>query len=55
MIFAGIVAGGTGTRMGADIPKQFLKIGGKPIIIHTITKFLENQYIEKVYSGVHRD
>lgn len=53
MIFAGIVAGGTGTRMGADIPKQFLKIGGKPIIIHTITKFLENKYIEKVYSGVH--
>lgn len=53
MIFAGIVAGGTGTRMGADIPKQFLKIGGKPIIIHTITKFLENKNIEKVYSGVH--
>ncbi|MDE6150019.1 MAG: 2-C-methyl-D-erythritol 4-phosphate cytidylyltransferase [Ruminococcus sp.] len=53
MIFAGIVAGGTGTRMGADIPKQFLKIGEKPIIIHTITKFLENKRIEKIYLGVH--
>ncbi len=55
MIFAGIVAGGTGTRMGADIPKQFLKIGEKPIIIHTISRFLENKNIEKIYLGVHPD
>lgn len=53
MIFAGIVAGGTGTRMGADIPKQFLKIGEKPIIVHTISRFLENKNIEKIYLGVH--
>lgn len=55
MIFAGIVAGGTGTRMGADIPKQFLKIGKKPIIIHTVTSFFENKSIEKIYLGVHPD
>lgn len=55
MIFAGIVAGGTGTRMGADIPKQFLKIGEKPIIVHTISRFLENKNIEKLYMGVHPD
>lgn len=55
MIFAGIVAGGTGTRMGADMPKQFLKIGGKPIIIHTISKFLKVNRIEKIYVGVHGD
>ncbi len=55
MIFAGIVAGGTGTRMGADIPKQFLKTGGKPIIIHTAAKFLENKSIERIYLGVHPD
>ncbi|MBP6756913.1 MAG: 2-C-methyl-D-erythritol 4-phosphate cytidylyltransferase, partial [Bacteroidia bacterium] len=36
-----IVAGGTGTRMQSNIPKQFLEIKGKPIIIHTIEKFLE--------------
>ena len=36
-----IVAGGTGTRMGAEIPKQFLEIGGKPILHHTIERFLE--------------
>lgn len=55
MIFAGIVAGGTGTRMGADIPKQFLKIGNKPIIIHTLVKFLEIENIERIYLGIHPD
>jgi 2-C-methyl-D-erythritol 4-phosphate cytidylyltransferase len=36
-----IVAGGKGMRMGADIPKQFLPIGGKPILMHTIERFHE--------------
>ncbi|MGL4631467.1 MAG: 2-C-methyl-D-erythritol 4-phosphate cytidylyltransferase [Leadbetterella sp.] len=35
-----IVAGGSGTRMGTDVPKQFLEIHGKPILVHTIEKFL---------------
>ncbi len=34
-----IVAGGKGLRMGNDIPKQFLPIGGKPILMHTIERF----------------
>jgi len=34
-----IVAGGIGTRMNSDIPKQFLEISGKPIVMHTIEKF----------------
>ena len=34
-----IVAGGKGERMGEDIPKQFLEIKGKPILMHTIEKF----------------
>lgn len=36
-----IVAGGKGLRMGGDIPKQFLPIGGKPILMHTILRFLQ--------------
>ena len=36
-----IVAGGTGLRMGGDIPKQFLPIGGKPILMRTIDRFLQ--------------
>lgn len=38
--FAAILAGGSGTRMGnPDKPKQFLMLGSKPIIVHTIEKF----------------
>ena len=36
-----IVAGGKGLRMGSDIPKQFLPIGGKPVLMRTIERFCE--------------
>lgn len=35
-----IVAGGTGQRMGLVVPKQFLEIQGKPILLHTIDQFV---------------
>ncbi len=38
--FAIIVAGGKGLRMGADRPKQFLEVAGKPILRHTVERFL---------------
>ncbi|CDR61654.1 D-ribitol-5-phosphate cytidylyltransferase [Staphylococcus schweitzeri] len=41
MIYAGILAGGIGSRMGnVPLPKQFLDIDNKPILIHTIEKFV---------------
>ena len=56
MIYAGILAGGTGPRMGiSNMPKQFLDLGNKPIIIHTIEKFLLEPEIEKIVVGVHED
>ncbi len=49
MVFSVILAGGTGNRMGnTDKPKQFLTIKDKPIIIHTIEKFLSQPDFEKV-------
>ena len=49
MLFAVVLAGGIGKRMGnVDKPKQFLLIGGKPIIVHTIEKFYINDCFEKV-------
>lgn len=39
--YAIIVAGGSGTRMGAPMPKQYLEIGGKPILMHTLSRFFE--------------
>jgi len=35
-----IVAGGTGQRMGATVPKQFLSIEGKSILLHTVSQFV---------------
>ncbi len=49
MIFGVILAGGIGSRMGnMEKPKQYLTIGGKPIIIHTIEKFYVNSRFEKL-------
>ncbi len=49
MIYAEILAGGTGTRMGnTGISKQFLKIGEKPIIIHTVEKFILQPRFDKI-------
>ena len=36
-----IVAGGKGLRMGGDIPKQFLPIGGRPVLMRTLERFRE--------------
>ena len=48
-IYGVILAGGQGTRMGnMDKPKQFLEIGGRPVIIHTIEKFIVNPSFEKI-------
>jgi 2-C-methyl-D-erythritol 4-phosphate cytidylyltransferase len=39
--FALIVAGGVGSRMGAELPKQFIELAGKPILVWTIRRFLD--------------
>ena len=49
MIFAVILAGGNGARMGlTDVPKQFLAINNKPILITTVEKFVINNKLKKV-------
>ncbi|ESE30392.1 putative 2-C-methyl-D-erythritol 4-phosphate cytidylyltransferase [Eubacterium brachy ATCC 33089] len=44
-----IFAGGSGVRMGAGIPKQFLEVNGKPIIIHTLDIFEDHNDIDEIY------
>ena len=39
--FAILVAGGQGLRMGGDVPKQFLPLGGRPVLMHAIDRFRE--------------
>lgn len=49
MNIAIIFASGKGTRMGAEIPKQFLEINGKPILVHTLEIFQYHEQIDKIY------
>lgn len=46
-----IFAGGTGQRFGSDIPKQFVKVYDKEIIIHTLIKFQEHPEIDEIFIG----
>lgn len=58
MIFGAIVAGGIGNRMNlSGLSKQFLPLGDskKPIIIHTLEKFLLCDRLDYIYLGVHKD
>lgn len=58
MIFGGIVAGGVGNRMKiSNMPKQFLPLGKseKPIIIHTLEKFILCKDLDYIYLGVHKE
>ena len=55
MIYAGIVAGGTGSRMGADRPKQFLSLGGITVLEMSAAAFLNIKEIDRVYIAVHKD
>lgn len=56
MIYGAILAGGTGTRMHlSTMPKQFLDLGGKPIIVHTLEKMLACDKFHAVYLGIHPD
>lgn len=53
MVYAGILAGGRGERMGhTQRPKQFLPIGGRPILIHTVERFLKAGCIDRVLVAV---
>ncbi len=55
MNIAIIFAAGSGVRMGAGIPKQFLEINGKPILIHTLQLFQDHDEIDKIYLAMSRD
>ncbi len=39
MTFAAVLAGGIGSRMGAEMPKQYLEVGGKPILVRSVEQF----------------
>lgn len=55
MIVVMILAGGVGTRVGADRPKQFIEVYGKPVLAYTIENFQKNMQIDKIEIVCHKD
>lgn len=53
--YAIIMAGGSGARMGANVPKQLLEIEGKPILRYTIEKFLSLPFEVKIILVMNKD
>ena len=49
MNIALIIAGGVGNRMGQDIPKQFINVYDKPVIIYTLEAFQRHPNINEIY------
>ena len=49
MVYALILAGGVGSRAGEKIPKQFVEVDGKPVIIYTLEKFSKCKMIDQIY------
>ena len=53
MNYGVILAGGTGSRMKSlDIPKQYYKINGIPIIIYTLNAFIESNCFDYIYVAI---
>lgn len=55
MVFGAILAGGVGSRMGEDIPKQFLDIEDKPVIAYSLEKFLACRRMDQIFIGVSQE
>ncbi len=55
MNIAVVLAGGTGTRVGANIPKQFIEIMGKPILAYTLDNFQQDSEIDAIEIVCHKD
>lgn len=48
MTVAIVIAGGVGARMGADVPKQFVQVNGKPVLIYTLEAFQRHPMVDAV-------
>lgn len=55
MNIAVVLAGGTGTRVGANIPKQFIEVQGKPILAYTLDNFEVDPEIDAIEVVCHKD
>ncbi len=43
-----VLAGGTGSRMGRNVPKQYIEIAGRPVLVHTLQHFEDSPLIDRI-------
>ena len=55
MVYAAVLAGGSGLRMGGSMPKQFLSVSDIPIIIRSIRAFAESGSVDSIFVAVSAD
>ncbi len=55
MIFGILLAGGSGTRIQANLPKQFVEVNGKPVLYHTVKNLLSVSRLDYLYISVHQN
>lgn len=55
MMYAGILAGGSGSRLGSEVPKQFLILGDKPILVRSVKNFFDAECFDGVIVAVKAD
>ena len=52
MVIAALLAGGTGKRLGSAVPKQFIPLGGRPVLLHSLFAFTESGLIDRCVLSV---
>ena len=55
MVYGVILAGGVGKRTGLKIPKQYIEILNKPVIIYTLEAFLSFKQIDEIYIAIAKE
>lgn len=55
MFFAGICAGGSGTRFGGTVPKQFTELNGKPVIAYSVEELLKWEELKHIFIAVSKE
>jgi len=55
MIYAAILAGGKGERMGNGLPKQFMEVCGKPVLYYSVRRFCAVQEVDRIIVSCHPD
>ena len=48
MVIAAVLGAGRGARMGADTPKQFLPLGGRPVFLHSVAAFARSGLVDEI-------